>query len=277
MVAGILSFVIRTVALVTGESPWLWETRYAKQCTWYVYYRALQVFGFFPCYNDRKKKVDGYTHGKLWMENFKEPWYPHYFDKEPDIEFLPGDIIVFDGNCGHVVFVEKVEDHDHVFISQYNLKSPLEFSNDIWARGGILKGYPHNTGPAIGLLRCESKIVKPVSRNEYVDQIYASDPTLRVRLEPSLNGKYFCSITPGYYNVLSTAKASKNDKALVEGLECWYEIEEGKYCANITTEFYEAKDESIKGLEKIIKEQNKKIAEYEDKLEKINKLSEVDM
>lgn len=268
---------VRTKPLVRGEKPWIWGTRYEKQCTWYVYFRAYQVFGFYPCYNDRKKKADGYNHGKTWLENFKEPWVPHFFDKEPDIEIKPGDIIVFTGNYGHVVFVGVQEDFDHSFIEQYNLSHPLEFSNDIWTRGGILEGDPYNTGAPIGLLRCEGKMVKPVERNEYENQIYASDPTLRVRLSPGLDGDYFCSITPGYYNVLSVTKASKSDKASVEGLECWYEIEDGKYCANITTEFYEAKDESIKGLEKIIKEQNKKIAEYEDKLEKINKLSEVDM
>jgi len=266
----------RTKPLVEGEKPWNWSTIYKDQCTWYVYYRALQVYGFYPCYNDRKKKVEGYNHGKTWLENFKEPWVPHYFDKEPDIEFKQGDILVFDGNYGHVVFFGDIEDIDHTFVEQYNLSHPLEFSNDIWTRGGILKGDPYNTGKPLGLLRCEGKTVKPVEKNEYENQIYASDPSLRVRLEPDLDGEYFCSITPGYYNVLSVTKATKADKAKVEGLECWYEIEDCKYCANITTEFYEAKDGNIKELQKIIKEQNKKIADYEVRFGKINDLSEVD-
>lgn len=247
---------IRTTPLNYGEKPWLWGIPSEKECTWYVYYRAYQVFGVFPCYNDRENRVLGYNHAKTWLKNFREPFKPYFFDEHPDIEFKQGDIIVFDGNYGHVVFVEKVENKDTCFISQYNLIAPKTFSNDEWHRGQILKGNPYNTGKPIGLLRCEKKEVYPVERNEYVNQIFASDNTLRVRLKPNLNGEYYCNIKVGYYNVLSQSEA--------DGY-VWYEIENGKYCANVDTVYYKAKSD----IEVLAKENE----ELKRRLQEINKLS----
>lgn len=247
-----MMFDIRTTPLKQGEKPWVWGIPSEKQCTWWVYYRAFQVFGAYPCYNDRANKVSGYNCGKKWLDNFREPYKPYYFDEHPNIEFKQGDIIVFDGNYGHVVFIERVDDFNSCFISQYNMIAPLEFSNDEWYRGGILKGNPYNTGKPIGLLRCEKKEVYPVERNEYRDQIYSSEPTLRVRLAPNLEGEYYCNMKNGYYNVLSISYADNYT---------WYEIEKGKYCANIGTTFYEAKNEDVDKLQKELDRKNNGIDE----------------
>lgn len=245
-----MSFPIRTEPLNYGEKPWLWGVESEKECTWYAYYRAYQVWGYYPCYNKRATKLSGYNNAKTWLENYREPFMPHYFSEEPDIEIQDGDILVFDGNYGHVVFVERVDDFTHAFISQYNLISPKTFSNDEWIRGDILKGTPYNTGKPLGLLRCEKREVFPVLRNEYIDQIYASDSSLRVRLEPNLNGEYYCNIKIGYYNVLSQTEA--------DGY-IWYEIEKGKYCANVGTTFYEGKNEDLIKLKKELEIKNKSI------------------
>ena len=214
-------FEIRTTPVKYGEEPWDWNATYLWQCTWYVYWRFFQVFGVYPCYNDRKKKVEGYNNGKTWLDNYKDAT-PHWFDREPNIEFRAGDIIVFDGNYGHVVFVEDVLNKDQCFISQYNLSNPDEFSNDTWTRGGILHGNPYNTGRPLGLLRYEG--IMPVERHIYIDQVYVNEPTLRVRLEPNLDGEYYCNCPVGYFNVLDQSKA--------DGYK-WYEIENGKYIADI--------------------------------------------
>lgn len=241
-----MSFNIRTKPLNYGETPWVWGIPSEKQCTWYVYYRAFQVFGYYPCYFNKKEKTKGYTNAKEWLKNYREPYKAFYFDDNPNIELKDGDILIFDGNYGHVVFIERVDSFDKAFISQYNLKAPLVFSNDEWTRGYILKGYI-NTGKPLGILRFENKEVYPVKRNEYVNQIYASDNSLRVRLAPNLKGEYYCNIKVGYYNVLSQSKADDYT---------WYEIEEGKYCANIGTTYYKAKNEDIDKLNKIIEQKN---------------------
>lgn len=240
-------FDVRTTPVGATEKPWTHSVESEGQCTWYVFYRAYQVFNYFPCYRVRETKSGAYNNAKTWLENYREPFYPHYFKDEPNIEILPGDIVVFDGNYGHVVFVEKVIDENNAFISQYNLAGPLEFSNDTWTRGTILKGNPHNTGQPLGILRFRHNSVTPVARNVEVNQIYASDPTLRVRLKPSLNGDYYCNIAVGYYNVL--------DKKDADGYT-WYEIEKGKWCANPTTEYLPANNDVdiVREIEKWVKD-----------------------
>lgn len=258
-----MNIEVRTTPVKYGEEPWDWYARYLWQCTWYVYWRFFQVFGVYPCYNDRKKKLEGYNNGKTWLDNYKDAT-PHWFANEPEIAFKQGDIIVFDGNYGHVVFVEEVIDADHCFISQYNLSNPDEFSNDTWARGGILHGNPYNTGKPLGLLRYEG--VLPVDRNEFKDQVYVNEPTLRVRLEPNLDGEYYCNCPTGYFDVLNSYKA--------DGYT-WYEINDGKYIADVGwnessktgVQYLKAKDGYFESLEK----QNKELKKRLDKIGEIAK------
>lgn len=267
---------LRTVPLAQGEQPWSWGTPSEKQCTWYVYYRAYQVTGYFPCYNDRSRKIEGYNNAKLWPQNFKEPWYPHYFADEPDIELKPGDILVFDGNYGHVAFIGKIQDYDHAIVEQYNLKAPLEFSNDVWERGGILKGYPYNTGLPKGILRFEGKkkeTFDTVPRETSRDQIETTDDSLRVRTEPSLNGEIVGHVQIGYYNVLS--------QRFNDGYT-WYEIEKDRWCANDSVIYLPATEDVVRKIEEYIKAMKDEINtlskerdEYRNTLDDIHRLSEV--
>ena len=95
--------------------------------------------------------------------------------------------------------------------------------------------------------------ISPVPRDTEVNQIEATDNTLRVRLAPNLDGEFYCFIRKGYYNVLSVVKATAEDKAKVEGLECWYEIASGKYCANITTKYLPAtSDDTVEELKELV-------------------------
>lgn len=256
-----MNFEPRTTPVIYGEKPWDWKATYLWQCTWYVYWRFYQVFGVFPCYNDRKKKTEGYNNGKTWLENYKDAT-PHWFDQEPNIEVKAGDIIVFDGHYGHVVFVEEIFDRDHWYISQYNLSNPDEFSNAVLSRGGILYGNPYNTGRQLGLLRFEG--VMPVERNVYVDQVYVNEPTLRVRLEPNLDGEFYCYCPTGYFNVLGKYTADEYT---------WYQIDEGKYIADIGwdnktktgVQYLEAKDGLSQYIEKL-EESNKDLRKRLDKI-----------
>lgn len=263
-----MNFEIRTKALEQGEKPWVWGIDSERQCTWYVFYRAIQIFGCAPCYQDRSKKSGSYNRAKLWPANFREPFKPYYFADDPDIKIQAGDIVVFDGNYGHVIFIEKVDDQNHFFFSDYNRAAPLTFANGTWTRGEILTGNPLPTGKPLAVLKYKAAAVYPVVRNEYTDQIEAMDPTLRVRLSPSLDGEIYCMIKKGYYNVLSVTEASDKDKKEYKGaddLKCWYEIEEGKYCANITTKYLPATSADIvEELKKCLKVLNEKIDALQD-------------
>lgn len=99
-----------------------------------------------PTYWDRETRTGSYTNAKLWPENYREPW-----EVITSLDYQPvwGDIIVFDGNYGHIVVVEKVEG-DKVFISEYNRLIKENFDNDYWTIGdrlsgcGPFKAYLHN-------------------------------------------------------------------------------------------------------------------------------------
>jgi len=222
-----------------GEKPYDWGSTYKYQCTWFAYYRPQKNGWPAPCWHNKQTQTPGWTTAKDWAKNVRDPWVAIDSNDKSYIP-VPGDIIVFTGNYGHVAVIEEtIKANVDYIISDYNRIQPETYDTCHWAPGEILKGYI-NTGAPIAYLHYEPgdpKEVTPVSRNTKVNQIDAPDPALRVRLEPSLEGEYYCSITPGYYNVLAIIEASAADKKQVEGLECWYEIEEGKYCANITTTY----------------------------------------
>ena len=223
-----------------GESPYNWSSSLKDQCTWFAYYRVQKPGWSAPCYNNRAKKTEGWANAKNWPENFREPWQPIYIADNPNYKPVPGDIIVFTGNYGHVAVIEStITLGQEYWISDFNRIQPNTYDCCKWNVGDILRGYI-NTGKPVAYLHYgpnTGNYVTPVNRNTQLNQIDAPDPQLRVRTSPELDGTFYCFITPGYYNVLSIVEATAADKAACEGLECWYEIEEGKYCANITTTY----------------------------------------
>lgn len=235
-----------------GEQPYDWSSPYMGQCVWGAYYRILQNGWSAPCYYDRPKRITGFTNAKEWLKEFREPWVPFYIENNPNYIPVPGDVIVFDGTYGHVAVIEKAIDDDTYIVSDWNRVAPRTYGVAEWKKGTNLT----RTGRLLGYLHYDpedDKHVSPVSRDILVNQIEATDASLRVRLSPNLNGQYYCSITPGYYNVISSVAATNEDKAKVTGLSTWYQIEQGKWCANITTKYLPANssDESDKDLEEL--------------------------
>lgn len=235
-----------------GESPYDWNSPYVGQCVWGAYYRVLKNGWSAPCYYDRPSKTAGYTNAKEWLKEFREPWVPFYLSEHPDYIPVPGDVIVWNGTYGHVALIEQtIIPGQKYVISDWNRVAPRTYGTAEWNINSAIG----NTGPVLGYLHYEpqnEKHVTPVERNSNVTQIQATDGTLRVRLAPNLSGEYYCSITPGYYNVLSSVAATNEDKAKIEGLSTWYEIESGKWCANITTKYLPAGTEDpTRGLEEL--------------------------
>ena len=237
-----------------GESPYNWDSQWKGQCAWGSYYRIMKNGWPAPCYHDRSRKAPGFTNAKDWIANYKEPWVPVLLSNEPNYIPSPGDVIVFNGNYGHVAVVESIISDGVYYVSDWNRVAPLTYAVAEWKANTPLPG----TGPVIGYLHYPGSFnyVTPVLEDNTVDQIKATDGTLRVRLAPNLKGTYYCSITPGYYNVLSKTAATVEDRIAEPALTTWYEIEKGKYCANITTEYKPAKGSAdiVKLLQQLIDE-----------------------
>ena len=255
-------FNVRKTAPVPPQEPYKWGVESEGQCTWYAYYRPQEIGYTPPCYWDRKTKTGSYTNAKDWLKNYREPWEV----KGPDYKPVAGDIAIFDGNCGHAIFIESNDG----LISEYNRIVKGGFDNDIWEFGTTLSG----CGPLLGYLHFPIGSVNPVPRNEKVNQIETTDTSLRIRVQPSLEGEVVGFVQLGYYNVLSQTEA--------DGYT-WYQIDKDRWCANITTKYLPADDSDImKEIEKYfnsmksrMQEIDKENIDLKERLNKINELSKV--
>lgn len=225
---------MRTTPVAVGTSPYDWSSPNKWQCTWYTYYRCGEKGLPYPCWWDRATHTGSYTDAKLWVENWRDPWVVK------DASYIPveNDIVVFNGQYGHVAFIEKVNNNVAI-LSQYMSGREDSFSNYAWEIGTSY------TGPLLGYLHLPVEIINPVNRNENINQIQTTDNQLRIRTEPNLTGEIVGHTQLGYYNVLSVQDASIEDMGKVDGLTCWYEIAKNRWCANITTKYLPKADDDI--------------------------------
>ena len=246
-------FDIRTSAPTEGEQPYRWGVESEKQCTWGAYYRCIEAGESPCCFYDRATRSGSYTNAKLWLENYREPWQVKGADFKPS----PGDIAVFDGNYGHVAFIERV-DGKQCLISDWNRVAPLTYASDTWEYGTTLKG----CGQLLGYLHFPYDTVSPIDRDESRNQIRTTDDSLRIRMSPSLSGEIVGHVSLGFYNVL--------DQINNDGYT-WYKIAEERWCANETVEYLPGGQEDF--VEEIKRWANSMIAQTKSKDKKIADLS----
>lgn len=215
--------MIRTSAVPYGTKPYEWNISSVYQCTWYAYYRALEEGMSPPTWWDRETETGSYPNAKLWLDNYRGPWIPI-----TDKNYVPvaGDIVVFDGEYGHVQYMET-----NVMYSEYRNGFPDSFANGKFERTGNLLGFLHYPYKEIG----------PVDRNTNVTQIQTTDESLRIRTEPSLDAEVIGHVQLGYYNVLQEREN--------EGYT-WYEIGMNRWCANVSTVYLPKQDDIIAQIEK---------------------------
>ena len=245
----------RTKPVEEGEKPFAWGVDSVFQCTWFCYYEALFHGLSAPCYWDRATKTGSYTNAKDWLENYREPW------EVKDVNCTPkaGDILVYDGEYGHVIFMET-----DVMTSEYRNGDPNSFRN---AKLGDFKG------DLLGILHYPYEPLNPVERNENVAQIETTDDSLRIRTEPSLEAEIVGHVQIGYYNVLDS---KENDGYT------WYEIAKDRWCADITTKYLPGESSDfVKEIEKwandmvtTIKTKDKTIDDMRADFEKIGEVAE---
>lgn len=258
-------FNIRTTPVEQGTKPYVWGVDSVWQCTWYAYYRCLEVGFTPPCYWDKETKTGSYTNAKDWIKNDRSPWQVKGIDYIP----VAGDIAVFDGTYGHVVFMETATKY-----SEYRNGNKDSFAN------GELSALKKQMN-LLGYLHYPYTAIENVERNSDRDQVEVTDTQLRIRTKPSLSGEIVGHVMvdertgKGYYNVLSVTKN-------VDGYD-WYEIANGRYIADITTTYLpKDTDDFLKQFEQIyisMKSQAEKSYEriqlLENKLAQINDISNI--
>ena len=229
----------RTMPVQQGESPFAWGVESIYQCTWFCYYEALWHGMSAPTWFDRATKTGSYTNAKLWLNEYREPWIPI---TDPSYKPVQGDILVYDGEYGHVIFMET-----DVLTAEYRNGDPNSFRN---AKLGDYKGH------LLGVLHYPYAPVSTVERNENVNQIETTDEQLRIRTRPSLAAEIVGHVQLGYYNVLNQTDA--------DGYT-WHEIAKDRWCANITTNYLPAEqNDFVRQLEKFLNDTKAKINALED-------------
>jgi surface antigen len=231
-----MSITPRLASPVYPDKPYAWGVATQGQCTWYAYWRVQEMGFSAPCYWSRASRSGAYTNAKYWLKNYREPW------EVKDASYTPtvGDIVVFDGSCGHVAVVETIEPYT---LSNYNKikngKYTLEFwIQENWTPGSALSG----SGKVLGYLHYPTSPITPVEKNSNVNQVETTDSTLRVRSAPSLNASVLGFVSIGYYNILDQEEADNYT---------WYEVETGKWIANITTIYHEGQNPKEDILQKL--------------------------
>jgi len=157
--------------------------------------------------------------------NLGFPNAKYWFDKTPlakGCELKPGSIAVFDGNSGHVAYVERVIDKTHAIISESQYDKNKSLRNYKWFETRevelvVGKATLGGVGPLIGFIYTPIHDIR-VNRDYNSEQIEITQPMVNVRTAPEgyvfQNGCY-CPI--GIYNV--------KGKKEVNGY-MWYQLEE---------------------------------------------------
>ena len=151
-----MSWIPRTTSVPIGTAPYDWNSANLYQCTWYAYARVQEGSGLNqpPCwYSGSGSSGSGlYTNAKYWLDHYRTPWQAIPY--RSDYKCSVGDIVVFTGNYGHVVVVEKINNDGTLCVSDYNLISgsnQFGYKTD-YVYGHRIRGGGGYTGNCIGVL-----------------------------------------------------------------------------------------------------------------------------
>lgn len=182
-------------------------------CTCYCMcrvYESLDVDKPFPMFVGRS--AGGYPAAKQWYNDTT-------FAKGSELK--EGSIAVFDGNSGHVAYVEKVISKNRAIISQSQYDPNKSLRNyKYWEKREVEltvgKATMSGIGPLIGFIYLPIEDLR-TKRDANFEQIEITEDMVNVRISP--NDDPFtqgCYIPTGIYNILSR----QND-----GTYYWYEVE----------------------------------------------------
>lgn len=183
-------------------------------CTMYCYCRAFESCRATEPFPIARNRL-GFNHAKQWYGLSPLP---------KGSEIRTGSIACFDGNYGHVAFVERRVDNTHALISESQYDDNKSLRNyKFWQKRIVELQVGKATLSGIGAL--QGFIYLPINdfRTKYTgkNQIEIIEDFVNVRISPegrvSLNG---CYCPKGIFNVL--------DKAFVNGFQ-WFKIDDNSW------------------------------------------------
>ena len=230
------------------------------QCRTYEALSVSSPFAMFYGYS-----VGGYPNARNWYDRTTLP---------KGKELKTGSIAVFDGNYGHVAFVEQKIDSNHALISQSQYDDDKSLRNYKYYESReceltVGKSTLSGIGPLIGFIYLPIQDIR-TQRNTFVDQIEITEDMVNVRTEP--NGDLLCHgcyLPEGVYNALE----SRSD-----GTYNWYRIDENAWVREGSwLKFYprveqsDLEKENAELKEQVASLQEELIVAY-DKLDEIKKI-----
>jgi len=203
----------------------------------------------------------GFHNAKYW---FTETGYP------TGSEIRDGAIAVFDGNCGHVAFVERKIDSTHAVISESNYDANKNLRNwKFWRSREVElkvgKATLSGVGKLLGFIYLDVDD-KRVCRDTSVDQVEITKTLVNVRQGAGLDKAYVCQglyCPVGIYNVLSWKTCDGYTWAKLDN-NCWVA------CGNSWSKIYEKDATSKKELKAKLAELQTKKANLEAELKSVN-------
>ena len=165
-------------------------------CTMYCYCRGFEAMEATSCI-PWVRPQGGFGNAKTWYSTTT-------LAKGSTLK--TGSVAVFDGNYGHVAFVERKIDATHAIISESNYDDDKSLRNwKYWQKREVElvvgKSTLSGIGPLIGFIYLPINDIR-VNRDKSKEQVLVKESSVRVR--KTANGKVYdglyCPL--GYYNVL---------------------------------------------------------------------------
>ena len=147
-------------------------------CTMYCYCRGFEAMESEKAFN-WVRSDGGFGNAKTWFSTTTMP---------KGYELKEHSIAVFDGNCGHVAFVEEVLDSKHAIISESNYDRNKYLRNwKYWQKRAVEltvgKATLAGVGKLIGFIYLPVND-KRVVRNSNVNQVQVTEDMVNVRQSP---------------------------------------------------------------------------------------------
>lgn len=218
-------------------------------CTMYAYcrgYEAMDATYSFPWV----RSSGGFGNAKTWFATTTMP---------KGYELREHSIAVFDGNYGHVAFVERKIDATHALITESNYDSNKSLRNwKYWQKRSVElivgKSTLSGIGPLIGYIYLPVND-KRASRDTSVTQVKITEEMVNVRKSPNGERHLGLYCPQGIYNVLSF-KDSGNYKWAQLDTDAWVAVWDNinNVKVNWATIYNVEEDKTVKELRAKVKE-----------------------
>lgn len=223
------------------------DDRQIPNCTVYALLRAYEAIG---------KKVKGIASKNSYGFGNAKNWWDNS-GMEKLSQPVDGCIAVFDGNCGHVAFVERVIDSTHAVIteSSYHQNKDLRnkyFWNKQEAELIVGKATLSGVGKLLGFLKIPVDDIR-VNPDPNKKQITATQTYHSVRINPSKTSNHVqdgCYLLPGTYDVLETTEAEGYTWCRIAD-NCWVAVCDDIVLSGSDPDIVAMLNECIAMLEKI--------------------------